>query len=243
MLEVNFNVDRQPARNILCLGAHCDDIEIGCGGTLLQLLGGSRDAVVYWVVFSSNEERAEEARRSADAFLSEAKAKTVIINDFKNSFFPFVGDSIKQYFEQLKGQFSPDLIFTHYRNDLHQDHRVISDLTWNTFRNHFILEYEVPKYDGDLGSPNLFVHLSESTCQNKVRYVLENFQSQKEKHWFEQETFLSIMRLRGIEAASPSKYAEAYYCRKIILNCATGRDLTGNPGVTRSKVELGESKT
>ena len=124
---------------------------------------------------------------------------------------------IKEYFEQLKQEFSPDLIFTHYRDDLHQDHRLISDLTWNTFRNHLILEYEIPKYDGDLGSPNFFVHLDESICHKKIQYILNSFKTQAEKHWFTEDTFLSVLRLRGIESNAPGKYAEAFFCRKMVI--------------------------
>lgn len=145
-----------------------------------------------------------------------AKEKNVVIKDFKDGFFPYQGVEIKEYFEQLK-EMSPDIILTHYRQDLHQDHRLISDLTWNTFRNHLILEYEIPKYDGDLGSPNLFVHLDERTCQQKITYLLNYFQTQTNKHWFTSETFLAILRLRGIESKAPNNYAEAFYCRKMVL--------------------------
>jgi LmbE family N-acetylglucosaminyl deacetylase len=202
---------------ILCLGSHCDDIEIGCGGTLLKLSQQLPRVEIYWQVFSSDPVRAREARESADCFLEHANAKTIVIRDFRNSFFPFVGAAIKQDFEDLKEGFSPDLIFTHYRNDLHQDHQVISQLTWNTFRNHLILEYEVPKYDGDLGSPNVFTHLDQSICQRKIAYLLTHFKSQLDKHWFDEEAFWAMLRLRGIEANAPSKYAEAFYCRKAVL--------------------------
>jgi LmbE family N-acetylglucosaminyl deacetylase len=202
---------------ILCLGAHCDDIEIGCGGTIIKLLESNPGTVVYWVVFSSDQQRQEEARLSACAFLKSSNTKTVIIKEFRNGFFPYIGAEIKEYFEEIKAQFHPDVIFTHYRNDLHQDHRLISDLTWNSFRNHLILEYEIPKYDGDLGTPNLFVHLTDSVVDRKVNYILESFHSQREKQWFDPETFRAILRLRGIESQSTTKYAEAFYCRKIVL--------------------------
>jgi LmbE family N-acetylglucosaminyl deacetylase len=176
-----------------------------------------QNATVYWVVFSSDEQRACEARQSANAFLTFVKSKVIIINNYKDGFFPFIGVKIKECFEQLKCEINPDIIFTHYRNDLHQDHRLISELTWNTFRNHMILEYEIPKYDGDLGSPNFFVHLEESICSKKIQYILDNFPSQRQKHWFDEETFSAILRLRGMESNAPSRYAEAFYCRKMVL--------------------------
>jgi LmbE family N-acetylglucosaminyl deacetylase len=217
MLKLNFNKGNNSDYKILCLGSHCDDIEIGCGGTILRLMESLRNSRVYWIVFSSNPQRAQEASKSADLFLKGATERNIVIKDFRDGFFPFVGKEIKEYFEQLKQEFSPDLIFTHYRNDLHQDHRFISELTWNTFRNHFILEYEVIKYDGDLGSPNFFVHLDESTCYRKIEYLLKSFKTQQVKHWFTEDTFLSLLRIRGIESHAPSKYAEAFYCRKAIF--------------------------
>jgi len=201
---------------ILCLGAHSDDIEIGCGGTILKLLEQYKRASVYWVVFSSDERRAEEARESANMFLSQAESKSIVIKKFTTSFFPYVGMDIKLYFERLKQEVSPDVVFTHYRNDLHQDHRVISELTWNAFRNHFVLEYEIPKYDGDFGVPNSFVHLDQPTVGNKINFIMENFRSQRDKQWFDEETFRAVLRLRGMESNSPSKYAEAFYCRKMV---------------------------
>jgi LmbE family N-acetylglucosaminyl deacetylase len=203
---------------ILCLGAHCDDIEIGCGGTILRLLERYKRASVYWVVFSSDEERAKEAAVSANRFLGGAESKSVVIQTFRNSFFPYQGADIKAYFERMKKEFSPDVVLTHYRKDLHQDHRLISELTWNSYRNHFILEYEIPKYDGDLGAPNSFVHLDASTARKKISFIMESFRSQREKQWFDEETFLSLLRLRGMESASPAKYAEGFYCRKVVLS-------------------------
>lgn len=144
-----------------------------------------------------------------------AKVENIVIKEFRNSYFPFVGTEIKEYFEQLKQDFDPDIVFTHYRQDLHQDHRLISDLTWNSFRNHLILEYEIFKYDGDLGNPNFFVHLDEQKCHQKVKYLLDAFESESNKHWFTEDTFRSLMRLRGVESNSPGKYAEAFYCRKL----------------------------
>jgi len=202
---------------ILCLGAHSDDIEIGCGGTILKLLEQYKRASVYWVVFSSDERRAEEARESANMFLSQAESKSIVIKKFTTSFFPYVGMDIKLYFERLKQEVSPDVVFTHYRNDLHQDHRVISELTWNAFRNHFVLEYEIPKYDGDFGVPNSFVHLDQPTVGNKINFIMENFRSQRDKQWFDEETFRGLARLRGMECRAPERYAEAFFGRKLSL--------------------------
>ncbi|MEA5463761.1 PIG-L deacetylase family protein [Leptothoe sp. PORK10 BA2] len=204
-------------RRILCLGAHSDDIEIGCGGTILKMMEQFQDAEVCWVVFSADGHREKEALASANSFLEKAHKKTIIIQQFRERFFPYIGIEIKEFFDQLSKDFSPDLILTHYRNDLHQDHRLISELTWNAFRNHMILEYEIPKYDGDLGNPNFFVHLDESLYQRKVAYLMQHFQTQSNKQWFDEETFSSILRLRGIESNAPDKYAEAFYCRKAIL--------------------------
>lgn len=203
------------AKNILCLGAHADDIEIGCGGTLLKWIGERRDLTIHWVVFTAEGKRAQEARLSAKALLQKVSQK-IIVKQFKGSFLPFQSAEVKSYFEILKESFQPDIVFTHYREDRHQDHRLLSDLAWNTFRDHLILEYEIPKYDGDLGSPNLFVTLSKSLCQKKAAHICRFFQTQTNKHWFAEETFLALMRLRGVECST--QYAEAFYCRKLVVN-------------------------
>jgi LmbE family N-acetylglucosaminyl deacetylase len=208
---LGVTIEKGRSLKVLCL-------EIGCGGTLLNLLGKYKKAEVYWVVFSSDPQRGKEARSSAKKFLAHAGSKTIEIKKFRNSFFPYVGGEIKKYFEALKDGFSPDLIFTHYRMDLHQDHRIISELTWSTFRNHFILEYEIPKYDGDIGSPNLFVPLEYSVCKYKSKNILEEFKTQGDKHWLTEDILFSILRIRGMECVSPSNYAEAFYCRKMIIN-------------------------
>src|SRR5262245_7354605 len=207
---------REPLR-LLCLGAHCDDIEIGCGGTILKLAAVGQRLEVHWVVFSSDERRKQEALKSVEAFLCDVTTKKVIVLGLRDGFFPYIGADLKERFEQLKAEFSPDLILTHYRNDLHQDHRLVSELTWNTFRNHLILEYEVPKYDGDFGSPNVFVSLDESICRQKIDTILDAFQSQTGKHWFSRDLFSAILRLRGMEANACSGYAEGFYCRKAVL--------------------------
>jgi len=181
MLAIKFAKAEDSPLQILCLGSHCDDIEIGCGGTILKLVNTYPGIAFWWVVFSSDKIRAKEALKSAKKFLANVAHKEITIKNFRTSFFPFQGEQIKDYFEELKTLASPDLIFTHYRKDLHQDHRLISDLTWNTFRDHLILEYEIPKYDGDLGTPNFFVHLSETICQRKIDFLMGSFKSRKIK--------------------------------------------------------------
>jgi LmbE family N-acetylglucosaminyl deacetylase len=202
---------------ILCVGAHSDDIEIGCGGLILSLLKRYKTAEVDWLVFSAPPNRAREARRSAAMFLKGARRSRVELMSFRDGFFPFDGAEIKARFEKLKSRPAPDLVLTHYRRDRHQDHRLLSDLTWNTFRDHWILEYEIPKFDGDLGTPNCFVSLSKSTCNRKVKYLNAAFGSQRDKHWFSAETFMSLMRLRGMECRAADGYAEAFYGRKVSL--------------------------
>lgn len=203
---------------VLCLGAHSDDIEIGAGGTLLKLIEQASDLEICWVVFSAPGLRAEEARLSADDFLSGIKRKQVKIGSFRESYFPSEWPSIKEWFEKIKATFVPDVVFTHYRDDRHQDHRVLSDLAWNTFRDHLIFEYEILKYDGDLGQPNLFVRLSEQLCDRKIELLMKHFKTQSTKHWFTADAFQAMHRVRGIECASPTGRAEAFYCRKIVLD-------------------------
>jgi LmbE family N-acetylglucosaminyl deacetylase len=201
---------------LLCLGAHCDDIEIGCGGSILRLLAENDGTEVCWTVFSSDEQRIKEATESAGLFLANARDKTVSVEKFKTSFFPYMGGQIKEYFEKIKQEFEPDMIFTHYRNDLHQDHRLINELTWNTFRDHMIFEYEIMKYDGDIGNPNFFIHLDKETCDKKIEYILKSFKSQQGRGWFKKDVFFSLLRLRGVESNSPHDYAEGFYCRKAV---------------------------
>lgn len=216
MLSLALGSSKTPLR-ILCLGAHSDDLEIGSGGTLLRLLAENPNCHVRWIVFSATAARKREALRSAGLFLRQARQRKIVVRDYRDGFFPHLTHRIKEEFEELKG-FSPNLIFTHYRNDLHQDHRVVCELTWNTFRNHLILEYEIPKYDGDLGAPNCFVPLDKVICARKIRYLMACFKSQSVKHWFTPDLFQGLMRLRGLEANSPGKFAEAFYSRKLLLN-------------------------
>lgn len=200
---------------ILCLGAHSDDIEIGCGGAILRLAQQYPNCVFHWVVFSAIGVRAAEARLAAELFAGSA-LRGPVLKAFQDGFMPFIGAEVKTVFEELKS-ISPDLIFTHTRNDAHQDHRLLAELTWNTFRDHLILEYEIPKYDGDLGHPSVFVPLESELCERKVRYIMDTFQSQRSKRWFKSETLFSLLRLRGMECNAPSGCAEAFYCRKLIL--------------------------
>jgi LmbE family N-acetylglucosaminyl deacetylase len=216
MHALSLGVGRRAPLNVLCLGAHADDIEIGCGGLLLTL-ARRRRLSVDWVVFSAAGARAAEARRGAALFLADAEQARVTTHRFRDGFFPYHGAAIKLVFERMKKSVSPDLVLTHYRDDRHQDHRLLSDLTWNTFRDHWILEYEIPKYDGDLGAPNCFVPLDEETCRRKAALIRQAFMTQGAKHWFADETFLGLMRLRGMESRAPGRYAEAFYSRKSVL--------------------------
>ena len=198
------------------MGAHCDDLEIGCGGTVLALMALPRPPAVTWVVFASDPTREAEAQRSAEAFLRGARSTRIVIKKFRDGFLPYEGGLVKDAFEELKPLVRPDLVLTHYRHDLHQDHRLVSELTWNTFRDHLILEYEIPKYDGDLGTPNFFVPLDEALCRRKIDTIVDSFASQRGKRWFTEELFRSLLRLRGMECNAPSTYAEAFYCRKLV---------------------------
>jgi len=221
MLTLNLPQNGTSRFKVLCLGCHSDDIEIGCGGTILQWLSSHKNLEIVWVIFSSGgREREKEARASAELFLGQAKQKEVMIKDFRDGFFPFDGTNIKTVFEDELKKTSPDVILTHNRQDAHQDHRQIGELTWNTFRDHLILEYEIPKYDGDMGQPNVFVHLNAEASKKKVSYLMDAFQSQRGKRWFQEDTFFSLMRLRGMECNAPSGHAEAFYCRKVLLTTA-----------------------
>lgn len=215
MLRVSLDARHQ--YRILCLGAHSDDIEIGCGGAVLKLLDSHADVAVDWIVFGAHGERADEARASAQAFLAGARESTIVVKDFRDGFFPYSAVEIKEYFEQLKHECNPDIVFTHYRDDRHQDHRLISDLTWNTYRDHLILEYEIPKYDGDMGSPNVFVQVDDAICRRKIDTLLRSFKTQADKQWFSEDTFLALLRLRGIESGTCTRYAEGFYGRKMVL--------------------------
>lgn len=219
MLPLTFPGSARAPLTVLCLGAHADDIEIGCGGTLLTLLEERSAVRVHWVVMSGLGVRAGEARRSARRMLGDARSAEVQVESFRDGFLPYDGAAVKEVFERLK-PIDPDLIFTHFRHDLHQDHRVVCELTWNTFRNHTILEYEIPKYDGDLAQPNVFVPLSDRIRRRKIRLLMSAFPSQAGKPWYTPETFDGLMRIRGIECAAPAGYAEAFHGRKTVVSLA-----------------------
>jgi LmbE family N-acetylglucosaminyl deacetylase len=207
----------QPLERLLVIGAHSDDIEIGCGGTLLRLIQEYADLDVAWVVLSAQRNRADEARQSAAAMLAPLTRREIIVHGFRDGFLPYEGSAVKERFEELKARFDPQLILTHYGRDAHQDHRLVSELTWNTFRDHLILEFEIPKYDGDMGAPSFFVRLDEGQVRQKVDHVLQHFPSQSGRQWFTEDVFVSLMRLRGLECNSPGRYAEAFYCRKAAI--------------------------
>jgi len=221
-LALNLSADEQPC--ILFLGAHSDDIEIGCGATVLRLANELPGARIHWVVFSANDDRSKEVNVSADDFLTKFTDKSIEIHGIRDAYFPEFFGQLKDIFEALKTHLSPDIIFTHHKDDLHQDHRVIGDLTWNTFRNHFILEYEVPKYDGGLGDPNFFMYVSDDLRKQKLDKLHRHFETQKDKAWFTGDLFSALMRLRGAEGASPTGFAEAFYCRKAAFSLRSIND-------------------
>jgi LmbE family N-acetylglucosaminyl deacetylase len=204
------------APRVLCVGAHCDDIEIGCGGTLLWLRQRWPDAEIRWLVLSSDDRRRAETEAGARRLLGEAARERVVFGKFRDGFLPYEGAAVKEFFEQAK-RIAPDLILTHTRADLHQDHRIACELTWNTWRDQLILEYEIPKYDGDLGRPNCFVPLEREQLETKIEVLLAVYESQRAKAWFSAETFRALARLRGIEANAASGYAEAFFAPKLVL--------------------------
>jgi LmbE family N-acetylglucosaminyl deacetylase len=204
-------------RRLLCIGAHCDDIEIGCGGTVLTLLSAHPDLAVDWLVLTSSPQRAAEARASAAAFLGADPRHRVTIHEFRDGYLPDDWSAAKHVFEELKRRGEPDLILTHHRGDFHQDHRLAGELTWNTFRNHLVLEYEIPKYDGDLGRPNCYVPLSEAVRARKLELILRHFGSQGSRQWWSASTFDALTRLRGIECKAADGHAEAFFAPKFTL--------------------------
>jgi LmbE family N-acetylglucosaminyl deacetylase len=203
---------------VLCIGAHCDDIEIGCGGTLLRLLEHSPDAEIRWLILSSDDVRRAETEAGARRILGREARERVHFGKFRDGFLPYEGAAVKDFFEAAKRGFSPDVILTHHRADLHQDHRIACELTWNTWRSHLILEYEIPKYDGDLGRPNAYVPVSGEQLEAKVATILDVYITQRSKEWFTAETFRALARLRGVEANAVSGYAEAFYAPKLVLS-------------------------
>jgi LmbE family N-acetylglucosaminyl deacetylase len=217
MLPLQLSPSEAPPASVLAVGAHPDDIEIGCGGTILKLIEEGTVDEICWVVLSGEGERAREARASACALLDGVDYSEIKVCGFPDSFFPYEGKEIKAFFEELKADLSPDLVFTHQRADLHQDHRIACELTWNTFRDHLILEYEVPKYDGDMSAPNTFVPLPERLSRRKIDHLMDYFGSQQSKPWFREDLFSGVLRVRGMECNSPSSHAEAFFCHKAVL--------------------------
>jgi LmbE family N-acetylglucosaminyl deacetylase len=214
-------LDKRPDErlDVLLVGAHSDDIEIGCGATVLQLAARYPDLSVHWVVLSAAGDRAREAEECARQFLAGAARSTIRLETFRDGYFPYEGGRVKDYFERLKTEVQPDLVFTHFRDDWHQDHRLVGELTWNTWRRHLILEYEIPKYDPDLGSPNVFVPLEDATVQAKVDYIIGTHRTQASHAWFTRDTLYALMRLRGV-ATGDCRFAEGFYCRKLVLASA-----------------------
>jgi LmbE family N-acetylglucosaminyl deacetylase len=203
--------------SILCLGAHSDDIEIGCGATVLRLLDEHPGSSVHWVVHSATAEREREARASAADFLARAGATRIETKAFRESFFPAEWAQIKGHLEDVKREVSPDLILCHHQRDRHQDHRVVAELVWNTFRNHLIWEYEIPKYEGDLGAPNLFVPVTRAVAERKVALLLRHFETQRSRSWFRAETFHGLMSIRAVECQAPEGQAEAFHAPKLVM--------------------------
>jgi len=221
MLPLTLKAPAGRRLRVLCLGAHSDDIEIGCGGTVLQLAAGG--AEIHWAVFSGTTARAEEAWRSARRFLGRDAKQRLTLHSFRDGFFPAQFGEVKEACEALVGRVRPDVVFTHCRDDRHQDHRVLSDLAWNTFRRHVVLEYEIPKWDGDVGRPNLYVPLSAAEARKKVRILMEVFASQRAKDWFTEDTFFGLMRLRSIECRAKAGWAEAFQARKAVVLLAAAQ--------------------
>lgn len=216
MLQLTFG--EASVRRLLVLGAHADDIEIGCGGTILTLTRAIPSLEVTWVVLAATGEREREAVASAEAFLADAATADIVVHGFRDGFLPYVGGEVKEVFEGLRAHVEPDLVLTHTSDDMHQDHRLVWELTWNTFRDHLVLEYEIPKYDGDLGRPSVYVPLTEPVATEKIELLGRHFPSQASKHWFDPGIFRGLMRLRGMEANAPEGLAEGFTARKVRLS-------------------------
>ncbi len=217
MISLLLNAASDRASRVLCLGAHCDDIEIGCGGTLWSMASARPRMQMKWCVFSGERTRSGEAERSAEAWFAQGAEGAISVDNFTDGYFPSQWADIKRRFEAIRAEFEPDVIFTHHHDDSHQDHRVLHELTWNTFRNHLIFEYEIPKYEGDLSRPGVYVPLDERAATAKIELLMKHFATQQNKYWFTEDTFRALMRLRGIECRAPSGFAEAFHCRKLLL--------------------------
>lgn len=220
MLALGPELAGKAPLRLLCIGAHSDDLEIGCAGTLLTWLAGARPLHVTWVVLSGDAQREREARQSAKALLSRARSIGLHFGGFRDGFLPAQYEQVKEFFESLKAHCAPDIVLTHRLEDRHQDHRCAAELTWNTWRDHLVLEYEVLKYEGDLGQPNVFVPLSAATMRRKGTHLERRFGTQRSKSWFSAESFAALARLRGVECRAPSGFAEAFHARKVVLGGA-----------------------
>jgi len=215
MLSLSLTRGSEPLNRLLVIGCHADDIEIGCGGTLLTLTRERRELEVVWVVLAASGDRGREAHASARAFLDGVRDMTVEVHEFRDSYLPYIGAEVKDVFNELGHRFDPQVVFTHTRDDLHQDHRLACELTWNTFRDSLIFEYEIPKVDGDLGRPNVYVPLRAAVAEEKIELLHRHFPTQAGRHWFDADTFRGLMRLRGMEARAEERLAEAFVCRKL----------------------------
>ncbi len=205
---------------LLCLGAHADDIEIGAGATILSLIEAGVDLDVHWAVLSASAVRAEEARVSATAFLAGCRQVAIDVADFRDGYFPYQGSAIKDWMAGLGQRVQPDVVLTHHRDDAHQDHRLVAELTGNHFRDTLTLAYEIPKWDGDLGRPNVFLPVTAAALEAKIKLLAEHFTSQTGKDWFDADTFRGLARLRGMECRAPERYAEAFHCNKMSIDLA-----------------------
>lgn len=217
MLPLTPAPARAKALHLLCIGAHSDDLEIGCAGTVMTWLRAWPPVQVTWIVLSGQGDRAREARASAHALLRKAAHLEVVVGDFRDGFLPAQYESVKSFFEDVKTRCAPDIVLTHRLEDRHQDHRLAAELTWNTWRDHLILEYEIFKYEGDLGQPNVYVPLNRATVHRKAAHLIRHFGSQRSKQWFAQDSFLALARLRGLECRATDGYAEAFHARKLVL--------------------------
>ena len=218
MFALNLPSPRGRRLELLCIGAHCDDIEIGCGGTLLALQQQHLDCRIHWLVLTSTPSRREETLAAATAFMRPSARGEVRICDFRDGFLPAHFTDVKAQFESFKRLVEPDLVFTHYGMDRHQDHSLTSQVTWQTFRDHMVWEYEIPKYDGDLATPNMYVMLPEAIAAQKVDVIMRSFASQAGKPWFKADNLRAIMRLRGLESRAQSGFAEGFHCRKLVCS-------------------------
>ncbi len=218
MLDLAFDRRTQRTLSILCVGAHCDDIEIGCGATLRVLQGRGQRLMIDWVVLSGSGERRKETQRAMRLLVRPRCRGELRFGDFPDGRFPAAYAEIKRFCESLKDRPNPDLILCHERQDRHQDHRVVNEMVWSTFRDHMVLEYEIPKWDGGLGQPNVYVPVAATDAASKVDALMKSYASQTDKHWYTRDTFMALLRLRGLECRSPSGYAEAFHGRKLRFN-------------------------